>query len=268
MRKGNWDVALLDLRNDKETPLTTGPTVDWGPVISRNRRTIMYTRIIDDQPTLRVMAANGEGDRLLFKRPLEECFRLSRPAAALGGQLVVTCNTPDAQTTVRLLVITLEGKIVRQLDKGRLGDPTVTSDGKWVLYWRNAQGSEEGGALYRIALDGSGSRARLTDGGDGEDADPAVSPDGRLLAFSRQTGSRRVLLTAPFDGKALTGDPRQRTDGENDQDLSWSPDSKQIAFKRGPSANADLYVLDLADGQSRRVVKNPEPDTVPAWTPR
>jgi molecular chaperone DnaK len=268
MRDGNWDVALLDLRNRKEKRLTKGSTVDWGPVISRNRRTIMYTRIIDEQPTLWVMAADGTGDRLLFKRPLEECFRLSRPAAAPGGQLVVTCISQDALATVRLLVITLEGKIVRQLDKGRIGDPTVTSDGKWVLYWRNAQGSKEGGALYRIALDGSGSRVKLIDGGNGEYADPAVSPNGEQLAFSRQKGSRRVLLTAPFDGEVLTGDPRPRTDGENDQDLSWSPDGKQIAFKRGPSNNADLYVLDLADGKSRRVVDNPEPDTVPAWTAR
>ena len=49
VREGNWDVALLDLRTDKETRLTKGETIDWGPVISANRRTIMYTRMVDDR---------------------------------------------------------------------------------------------------------------------------------------------------------------------------------------------------------------------------
>ena len=268
MRKGNWDVALLDLATGKQTRLTAGATVDWGPVISKDRRTIMYTRITGDRPTTRVMAADGKGDRPLFDRPPEGCFRLSRPAAAPGGQLVVTCNTEDAPRTVRLLVITLEGKIVRQLDKGRIGDPSVPPDGRSVLYWRNAQGEREGGALYRIPLDGSGSRVQLTDGGNGEDADPVTSPDGRQLAFSRGTATSRVVMTAPFNGKALTGEPHARTDRGNDQDPSWSPDGLRIAYKSGPDDDGDLYVLDLAGGKSRRVVADPEPDTVPAWTPR
>ena len=145
VREGNWDVALLDLRTDKETRLTKGETIDWGPVISANRRTIMYTRMVDDQPTTRVMAADGTGDRLLLDQPPKGCFRLSRPAVSPSGRLVVTCNTEDAPLTVRLLVITLGGKIVRELDEGRLGDPTVTADGQWVLYWRNDEGSEDGG---------------------------------------------------------------------------------------------------------------------------
>jgi Tol biopolymer transport system component len=75
-------------------------------------------------------------------------------------------------------------------------------------------------------------------------------------------------MTAPFDGKTLTGDPRQRTEEENAQDPSWSPDGLQIAFKSGPNDNGDLYVLDLISGDSERVGDNPEQDTAPAWTPR
>ena len=159
------------------------------------------------------MAADGTGDRLLFDQPPKGCFRLSRPAVSPSGQLVVTCNTEAAPRTVRLLVITLEGKIVRELDEGRLGDPTVTADGRWVLYWRNDEGSEDGGSLYRTRVDGKGSPARITDGGDGEDADPAVSPDGSQLAFSRSNGDGRDILTAPFDGKAISGDPEKRDHG-------------------------------------------------------
>jgi Tol biopolymer transport system component len=164
--------------------------------------------------------------------------------------------------------MTLEGEVVRELDEGNLGDPTVTPDGKSVIYWRNDEGSSDGGALYRVAVNGGGSPDQLTEGGDGEDVDPAVSANGRLLAFSRSTRNGRVIMTAPFDGKELTAEPRARTDGKNDRNASWSPDGLQIAYKSGPDSNGDLYVLDLESGDSERVVDNPEHDTQPAWTPR
>jgi Tol biopolymer transport system component len=268
MRNGNWDVARLDLKTSKQKRLTTSAAIEWGPVISRNRRTIIYTRDTGDRPELRVMAANGTRDRPLFDHPLRGCFRPSRPAAALDGQLVVTCNTRAAQKMVRLLVVTLDGRIVRQLDQGRIGDPTVTPDGGSVLYWRNRNGRQEGGALYRIPIDGSRSRIQLTRGGDGEDADPVVSRDGRQLAFSRGTGSSRILMIAPFDGKNLIADPRPATRGNNDQDPSWSPDGEQIVYKRGRGDNADLWVLTVARRQSRPVMDDSGEDTVPTWTPR
>ena len=268
MRNGNWDVARLNLRTGKQKRLTTSAATEWGAVISRNRRTIIYTRFTGGQYTLRVMAANGERDRPLFDRPLKGCFRPSRPAAALNGQLVVTCNTRAAPKMVRLLVVTLDGQIVRQLDQGRIGDPTVTPDGESVLYWRNRNGRLEGGALYRIPIDGSRSRIPLTHGGDGEDADPVVSRDGRQLAFSRGTGSSRVLMIAPFDGKIVISDPRPATRGNIDQDPSWSPDGEQIVYKRGRGDSADLYVLTVTSGESRPVVDDSGEDTVPAWTAR
>ena len=75
-------------------------------------------------------------------------------------------------------------------------------------------------------------------------------------------------MTAPFDGQALTDDVRTWTKDGLNQDPSWSPDGRRIAYKRGPNDKADLYVLDLGTGKSRRVVENPERDAVPAWTPR
>ena len=267
-REGIWDIALLDLRTETETPLTTGKALDEGPVISRNRRTIIYTRTVDDRPTLRVMAADGTRDRVLFDRPLPDCFRPSRPAVVSSGRFVVTCNTEADQRTARLLVLTVDGRVVRQLDEGRIGNPTVTPDGRSVLYWRNDNGDGDGGALYRAAVNGRDEPVQLTDGGDGEDNDLALSADGRQLAFSRASGNGRNIVTAPFDGQALTGKVRTWTKDGLNQDPSWSPDGRRIAYKRGPNDQADLFVLDLGNGKSRRVVDNPERDAVPAWTPR
>jgi Tol biopolymer transport system component len=77
-----------------------------------------------------------------------------------------------------------------------------------------------------------------------------------------------VVMTASFDGTRLTSAPKERTDGQNDQDPSWSPDGLRLAYKQGPNRNADLRVVDLESGDSTVVVDNSEPDTAPAWTPR
>ena len=44
-RDGNWDIALLDLESGEETPLTTSPAEDTFPVLSRDRRRIVYTQV-------------------------------------------------------------------------------------------------------------------------------------------------------------------------------------------------------------------------------
>ena len=161
-----------------------------------------------------------------------------------------------------------DGRLVRRLDSiGRMGDTTVTPDGRFVIYWRN-EGDGDGGALYRAAIDGKSEPVQLTDGGDGEDADPVVSPDGAQIAFRRIVRGERRVVTAPFDGAKLTAKPKSQTSGGNDQDPSWSPDGRRIAYKSGPNNNADLAVVDLERGESRIVIENSEPDTTPAWTTR
>jgi actin-like ATPase involved in cell morphogenesis len=268
-RDGNWDIALLDLESGTETPLTTDPLEDSFPVITRDRRSIFYHQTTDAGPVLRVMAADGEGDREFFDELPDGCEIMRRPAITPDDQLVVMCAATEDPERVLLNVINLDGQLVRRLASiGRMADPTVTPDGQSVIYWRNDEGDGDGGALYRAAIDGESDPVQLTDGGDGQDADPVVSPDGEQIAFRRIIDGERVVVTAPFDGEELTDSPTQVTKGENDQDPSWSPDGGRIAYKQGPNNNADLRVVDLESRESTVVVENSEPDTAPAWTTR
>jgi Tol biopolymer transport system component len=96
-----------------------------------------------------------------------------------------------------------------------------------------------------------------------------VSPDGTQIAFRRWVRGERRIVTAPFNGEKLTARPKSLTSRGNDQDPSWSPDGGRIAYKSGPNNNnADIAVVDLESGESRIVVDDPEPDTLPAWTTR
>jgi len=86
--------------------------------------------------------------------------------------------------------------------------------------------------------DGTGT-TKLTDG-DGLDAHPAWSPDGKRIAFvSHRTGNNDIWLTNA-DGtglRNLTAHPSQ------DTSPAWSPDGRRIAFVSTRHGGSDVYVL-------------------------
>ena len=269
VRNGNWDIALLDLQSGEETPLTTSPLEDSFPVLTHDRRTVIYNQVTENGIVLRVMGADGRGDRELLGSLPEGCEGVDRPATTPDGLVVMTCVTSQEPTRRMLTVMAPDGTLVRKLtEPGNMGDPAVTPDGQSVVLWINDEGDADGGSLYRVALDGSSKPAKLTDGGDGGDADPVVSPDGTQVAFRRIADGDRFIVVAPFDGNSLTDTPKIRSGNENDQDPSWSPDGQRLAYKQGPNRNGDLRVVDLESGASSVVVDNADPDTAPAWTAR
>ncbi|EHR51725.1 dipeptidyl aminopeptidase/acylaminoacyl peptidase [Saccharomonospora marina XMU15] len=112
------------------------------------------------------------------------------------------------------------------------------------------------GALRRIDLDGvAGTGTAWTHGE--RDASPAISPDGRWVAFTRAQGRERPqLYVMPTDG----GEPRRLTAlplGVNPP--VWAPDSRRIAFTaRVPEPGR--YGTP-ADGDAEET--GPEPDAEP-----
>ena len=270
-KDGNYDIGLVDDQGNEGAVLTSSPETDSFPVLSPDRRSVIYGHQGASGGVLHVVGADGKGDRPLFARPPAGCERLGRPDWSSKNLLAVMCGGPQAGKFGRLVLVTLDGTLVRELDSGkRMGDPTFTPDGSQVIYYRNDRGGSDGGldggALYRVPTDGSGEPVRLTDGGNGTDADPACSPTGSKIAFRRHTGGQRSIVTVDFDGTKVTSEPRRVTPGPRDQDPSWSPSERAIAYKSGSDLDGDLSVVDLDTGTSRRVTDLDEPETAPAWT--
>ncbi len=56
----------------------------------------------------------------------------------------------------------------------------------------------------------------------------------------------------------------------SDEDPSWSPDGKRIAFtsgRNGIGGNRDIYVMDADGGNQRNLTKHPDADWHPVWSP-
>jgi dipeptidyl aminopeptidase/acylaminoacyl peptidase len=135
-------------------------------------------------------------------------------------------------------------------------------DGQRVLFSR-------GNDLWAMRL-GSSDATPVTKDEANERA-PAISPDGRWIAFYSTRSGHQDLWLVPADGSASA---RQLTKAAMSLDDSrfapaWSPDSRTIAYISNASDywHDDVWLVDVASGTSRQLSKSLMAASSPAWSP-
>ena len=194
-------------------------------MMQKTRDTIIYL----NSGVLRVMAADGSGDRKLLTRDPAGCSNVQHAAWSLADAnvLVITCKVSSAKST--LLVVGMDGKLIRRLDGGKkvIGDFGLSPDGQTVLYWASDTPGH-GGSLYTLPLIGTGDPKRLTSSD--LDDDPSWSPDASQIAFRRKifdgtpNGNNNVFVMNA-DGSGVRGVGKTKAD---DIKPVWSPDGKDL----------------------------------------
>lgn len=156
------------------------------------------------------------------------------------------------------------------------GDPDAASEnersvaGDRVVFasHRGAKTSE----IYTMRPDGGDVRALTSDAVN--DTKPRWSPDGTRIAFvSYVSGPLEPdLFVMDANGSNLVN--LTRTPDIGDFDPAWSPDGSRLLFTRqdfedsGGIGPADLYVIELGSGRTRRLTDTPDLDEwTAAWSP-
>jgi len=182
---------------------------EWNPRFSPDGRYLSYER--------------REGSaQALFVLDLESLdSRAERISSLLGP---ITASAEEA----------LLGRSL--LDESFNAQLSFFPDGRRYVFTGN-----EGRGVYRLYQGnlGGGSPQALTVGSE-DDGHPAVSPDGRWLAYiSARSGVGKLFLR-----DLSTGLERQLTSGPKiDLFPVWSPDSRALAYTSGDNDNHDVYVL-------------------------
>ena len=254
----NWDITTISTDGTVGPPLTDSPEEDNFPVVSPDRRTIAYLhRTSPTSREVRVMGADGSGDRALFATAPPGCTDVTRPAFN-GPQLRLVLPCLDAATgATTLTLVELDGTVVSVVDRGAVGDPAMAPDGLSVVYWKAAEAGQDGGEIYWASLDGSSPAGPVT-AGDDRDNDPAFSPTDNVAAFTRP--GQGIWTVGLQVGNPVT----QLTTRDGDMDPSFSPDGTQITFKR----QDEVWVMDADGGNEKRVSEVGDVGTAAAWSPR
>jgi hypothetical protein len=202
--------------------------------------------------------------------PRFESFHLfqNRPGASPSG-LVVVSSKVGGRDAVHV-VDAARGRVVRRLDFPRLvaiTDPSLVPGDTAVVFAAQDYGGRSD--LYRARW-GAGRVVleRLTND-DWDDAEPAVSPDGRWVAFASDRGDpaarHSLWRLALADG---TLEPLGAPVAGEDRQPRYSPDGRSVAFRSSRGGTSDLYVRGAEPGGPvRRVTRLLGPASDPDWLP-
>lgn len=99
---------------------------------------------------------------------------------------------------------------------------------------------------------------------DGTVDEPAISPDGRTVAFTTRAGGDRDVATIDLS----TGDVTTLAGGSSDEHgPAWSPDGRSIAYVRTGSSSDDIVVIDVATRETTLLDAPAGALRSPTWSP-
>ena len=175
------------------------------------------------------------------------------PAWSPDGDVIAFASTRDHTQNKNLDIYSraFEATTIEKLlvdDAADDWDPAWSEDGNQIVFVSERNGDAR---LFTMRPNGNGQTPLKL--GSGIFDDPAFSPDGEHLAFTRRDNENaaKQLFVANADGSDM------QQVGTFDTDVSdptWSPDSKLIALTRGDNGSM-IVIVDAATGARDRRVR-------------
>jgi len=164
----------------------------------------------------------------------------------------------------QIFIIPVAGGTPRQLSHStdQKDDPAWSADGKSIIYWVQHNGVKQ---IYEINIANPAEPGRqITGPGVGPANDPAPSPDGTRILYTREIdhGQTSDIWIVNADGS----DPHRVTSNpDREMDPTWSPDGTWFAFVRGAYARPTV-VAERPDGSGEVTLTKPgDREGHPCW---
>ena len=223
-----------------------------------NSRTLLYLATDRDGsgPWIYALDVRRKTSRRILTG-LEQYTSLS--ASGDGSQLVATVSRSTSGLWRALRTNSLvdeSGSAPIPLPTGAGVSPRI---GPGFIVYRTPRTGRDG--LWRVGTDGAA--LELWNGVNGRAvAPPAISPDGRRIAFSVQAGERTQLYVMNADG---TSTRRIAEQLDVRGAAAWSPDGRTLAIAANENGEPHLFKIPIDKGVPAPLVM--EYSTDPAWSP-
>jgi Tol biopolymer transport system component/tRNA A-37 threonylcarbamoyl transferase component Bud32 len=173
----------------------------------------------------------------------------------------------DSRNSINVVPVT--GGAVQQLGTGR--HPVWDASAQAVIYSDSREGNNH--SLWSLPFStehgkSSGAARPLTIGR-GRDWQPAVSRDGKLVAYTAIQATFN-LEAVPFDAEAgrVLGSPRVVTTGNQvSYFMRFSPDGRSIAFESSRGAGRHIWRVDISTEPVQLTADPKFEETFPQWAP-
>jgi len=252
---GHKDVYVMDYDGDGVKRLTDDKSIDLLPRFSPDGRRLAFTSYKDGNPDLFLLdLETGRASALSDEQGLNIAGGFSPD----GTKLLMTLSRGKSPN---LYLKDLASGAVERLTShfGADSTPTFSPDARQVAFVSDRSGNPQ---IY--VLDVATKQARRLTSMNWCDA-PAWSPTGEWIAFAGRANRKDKMDVFLVD---VTGaQVRQLTHGEgSNEDPTWSPDGRLLAFSSTRGGRAQIYVMD-ADGSAPRLAADvPGASTTPHWS--
>jgi tRNA A-37 threonylcarbamoyl transferase component Bud32 len=262
------EIYTYDIQRGVATRLTNNAFNDWIPRWSPDGQRIAFTSNRDnDNPQnydVWVMNADGSNPQRYIATGAWDEYAAWSPLD--DGQIAIA-TTADNNSEIHFGT----GSNLHRLTFNTVRDewPTWSPDGGRIAH-SNYQFDK--GDIF--VTDVSTSESKWLYGTEGDDNQPAWSPDGRWIVFVRRSNEKDAfgqLVLILADGAS----PSRLTEAYA-SNPAWSPDSEWIVFVRGLDSNGngeldekdetDLWAIQPASGSLIPLVQAAGVDSAPSWT--
>jgi Tol biopolymer transport system component len=141
-------------------------------------------------------------------------------------------------------------------------DGSWSPDGSMIVYRDSRRGINEDDEVYVISADGTGARNLTQD--PSNDWGPEWSADGDWIVFNSDRDGH------PMGGYLMRPDGTDLRRIESDTWIEYpslSPDGDRVVFMGHSGGNYEIYVTDLATGETTALTDSPGSDGWPVWSP-
>ena len=219
----------------------------------------------DGTANIAIASSNGTGEKLLTMHPAWD----GDPAWSPDRSRIAFATDRDGNREIYMMDADGSQPIRLTNDPARDHSPDWSPDGTRIVFVRDHATDVNGGSLWVMSADGT-DPVRLTRpelANDAFDTDPAWSPQGLKIAFTRfERGVQPAIYWMNADGSGVA---RLSGAGYTERNPAWSPDGFRLAFARsfcafGSYGCYDTIVVVDVDGGDRPLGNIP--GTEPAWS--